>query len=348
MLTFAAFIGAVTAYNLHFRGFATAARWLLLADVVLLWLGNMAIMGPGLGLEFCFAGISTLPLLLFGKPQPWEFRLAIGVLVLVFPLGLALAHGLDNPPSAAYTAIAGNYYYVNAVFLAVVAGLVLNAYNRAADESFRLLEDQKAQTEELISRVLPAYVAEKVGTQNLVVADWHSEASVLVATVHGFENLYQRVSAVQLVEILSEVFREFDDLARELGVDKVNTLGTNYIAATGIDPARPAQHAAVARLALGMGAIVTRLSDTVQHDFSFSAGLSTGDVVSGVIGKSLPSFDIWGKTVETADALRERGATPSIVVNEAAFWRLRGDFDFEKVAEDAPRYRLRGERSSSG
>jgi class 3 adenylate cyclase len=142
------------------------------------------------------------------------------------------------------------------------------------------------------------------------------------------------------------VFREFDELAGELGVDKVNTLGTNYIAATGIDPARPAQHAAVARLALGMGAIVTRLSDTLQHDFSFSAGLSTGDVVSGVIGTSLPSFDIWGKTVETADALRERGAAPSIVVNEAAFWRLRGDFDFEKVAEDAPRYRLRGERAA--
>ncbi|MEE4277594.1 MAG: adenylate/guanylate cyclase domain-containing protein, partial [Halieaceae bacterium] len=344
VLNFTVFLLAVVAYNLQSGGLLHPARWLLVGTVCLWWGASILLMGKGVGLEYFLAGIVLMPLLLFDREEPRAHRLALLALIATLPLALLVLELLGREPGPSYAAIAPAYYYSNAAFLAGIVVMALYYYNRAADESFRLLEDQKAQADALIKRALPAYIVDKVGSDAPLVADWHSEATVLVATVHGFEGLYQRVSAVQLVEILGQIFGEFDELADHLGVEKVNTLGTNYIAATGIDPEREAQHLAIARLALGMSEIVERLSRAVEHEFSLSAGLSTGDVVSGVIGRSRPSFDIWGRTVEAASAMCERRRGSCVVVNEAAHWRLRRHFDFEALEDDSSRYRLLGER----
>jgi class 3 adenylate cyclase len=329
VVNFAAFLLAITAYNLQAAGFADSARWLLIVDCAFYWASNIAVMGTMIGLEYFLGGLLILPLLLFGREKPSQLYAALVFLALTFPGALLLEGTLDYTLPPAYAGITTSYYYVNAVVLAALVVLLISSYNGSADESFRELEDQKQKSDELIHSVLPAYIAEKMAADEANVADWHSEASVLFATVHGFDSLYQRVSAVQLVEILSQLFGEFDDLVAREGVEKINTLGTNYVAATGIDPTRATDHAGLARVALGMREIVERLSRTAEHPFSLSAGLSTGDVVSGVIGASRPTFDIWGKTVELANALRDRKLSSALVVNEAAYWRLRGTFDFE-------------------
>jgi class 3 adenylate cyclase len=212
----------------------------------------------------------------------------------------------------------------------VLVFLALSFYNRSADASFRQLEDQEQKSQELIHALLPAYIAEKMARRGANVADWHSEASVLFATVTGFDQLYQRVSAVQLVELLRQVFEEFDELVQEHGVEKINTLGTNYVAATGIDTSRSASSEQLARVAIGMRRVVEQLSATVDHPFGLRIGISTGDVVSGVIGEERPSFDIWGRTVELANTIRDDAANNTIVVNEAAYWRLKKAFRFQK------------------
>jgi class 3 adenylate cyclase len=165
----------------------------------------------------------------------------------------------------------------------------------------------------------------------------------LFATVYGFQDLARKVSAVQLVELLSQIFLEFDQLIEKYGVEKVNTLGANYVAATGIGESKQPDHAALARLAIGMREVVTHVSASVKHPFSLRIGMSTGQVVSGVIGDARPSFDIWGETVELANSLRGSAMANSIVINEASYWRLRDQFEVEAMQGDQGRFLLHGE-----
>ena len=346
VINFLAFLLAVAAYNLQAAGYADSARWLFIFDITGYWGLNIALMGSLAGLEYMLGVLLVVPLLLFGRGKERQLYAAVALILLTLPAAIFLEANLDYTLPPAYARILPNYYYVNAVILAGLLVLVVYSYNSSADESFRQLEDQKQKSDELIHSILPAYIADKVGSEHSTVADWHSEASVLFATVHGFESLYTRVSAVQLVEILSQVFSEFDELVAREGVEKINTLGTNYVAATGIDPAHAADHASLARVALGMRDIVAALSATVQHPFSLNAGISTGDVVSGVIGESRPSFDIWGKTVELATSMGDGSIDGAIVVNEAAFWRLRKDFEFQACSTDATRNCLLGAKPS--
>jgi class 3 adenylate cyclase len=92
-----------------------------------------------------------------------------------------------------------------------------------------------------------------------------------------------------------------------------------------------------------MRKIVDRLSEMVDHPFGLQIGISTGDVVSGVIGDERPCFDIWGRTVELANTMRDDAANNTIVVNEATFWRLKNTFSFEKRSGDEGAFVLLGE-----
>ena len=326
------FLACIVAYNLHAADHPGAARWIFIIAVTLDWNLNILLMGTRVGLEYCLGGVLLLPLLLFEKHQTRQMYIASALIIVSLPVAIAIEGRVaDSWPFSTVNPPA-HYYQVNSVILALLVFLSLIFYNRSADASFRQLEDQEQKTAELIHALVPAYIAQKMPEHGNKVADWHSEASVLFATVIGFDQLYKRVSAVQLVELLRQVFEEFDGLVEAHGVEKINTLGTNYVAATGIDPDREPSTEQLARVALGMRDVVERLSDTVDHPFGLRIGISTGDVVSGVIGDERPSFDIWGRTVELANAMRDDAANNTIVVGEATYWRLKQAFRFDRQA----------------
>ncbi len=80
-------------------------------------------------------------------------------------------------------------------------------------------------------------------------------------------------------------------------------------------------------------------------------GISTGPVVSGVIGRRKYSFDVWGDTVNLASRMQSAGVAGRIQVSEGTYWRLQHAFEFEtrgiielKGREDAPAYLLVGRK----
>ena len=344
IINMVAFLVALAAFLLHATRYGKLSRWLLLCGVLAQWTTVLLCVGRQWGIEYLVAGILLLPPLLFTRSEQRQQAIALGICIAALPLALWLESMTDLrvEMSENFMTVA---YYANAGALGAVVALVLNFYNNAAVNSFHELEDQKAKSDALVRSILPDYVAARLAEDESTVADWHQEASVLFATVYGFQDLARRVSAVQLVELLSQIFLEFDQLVEREGVEKVNTLGANYVVATGIGENNLSDHAALARVAIGMRDIVSRISDSVNHPFSLRVGLSTGQVVSGVIGEARPSFDIWGETVELANSLRGTAVDNSVVVNEACYWRLRDWFDFEAMAGEERRFLLCDEKT---
>ncbi len=83
-------------------------------------------------------------------------------------------------------------------------------------------------------------------------------------------------------------------------------------------------------------------------------GISTGPVVSGVIGRRKYSFDVWGDTVNLASRMESAGLAGRIQVSEATFWRLQHAFDFEtrgsvevKGMGETPAYLLVGRKQGT-
>ena len=321
------FIFCLVAYTCQERGATHVARWLALFAMGVYWLATTMLLGRFSGVEYFFAALMAMPILMFGRTQMPHMCLAIALVMCLFPVAVYL-QGFPELAVAMPGREASIAYYVNVFFLAFVVFAPVHFYNNFAASSYRELEINKQRTDNLVNSMLPEHVAARMTDQQTAVADWHQEASVLFATVKGFEQLHKRMSATELVELLGQLYGECDRLVREYDVEKVNTLGTNYVAATGIDPDKPANHHALAGFALAMKEAVARFAARAGYPFSLQVGISTGQAITGVIGRARPCFDIWGDTVERANAMRDAAIDNTIVVNESAYWRLQDRYHF--------------------
>ena len=338
LLNGALFLLALLALAFQSSGYTSLARWILLLIAGVYFPTIMVVLGKYRGVEYFFCLIIIIPVLIFSSRELVQRYLTIIAFVGIFALGVFLQSVVT--PMALSPDIFTFGYYANVILLTLCIFMTINFYNNFSIDSFHDLEVEKAKTDELVRNILPDYVANKIRENGATIASSHSEAAVLFSTIDGFHNLYKRVSAIQLVEFLSGIFDEFDELVRFHGIEKVNTLGTNYVVATGIAGTTIANHTAIAAFALDAMRVVKQASERLNHGFSYRAGVSTGNVVSGVIGHEKPSFDIWGETVELANSMRYTAIGNSIVVNEAAYWRLKDEFEFAVTGGDKHAYIL--------
>jgi class 3 adenylate cyclase len=311
------------------NGRTEQARWAFFSLTVVYWGVILVVVGSMRSVEYYLPLLVMFPILLFSRHKRKELFLAVGILLLTFAIAVYMQRVI--PPIQTIETLDDIAYYLNLALLSTTVFLVLDFYNNVAASSFHNLENQKRRTDELVRSILPEYIAERIRNQESVVADWHQEATVLIATVVGFETLSKRLSAVHLVEVLSEIFVTFDKLVKKHGIEKVNTLDTTYVVVTGIGEDKGSNHCAVASFALDALEVVRTFSEKLGHPLALRAGISTGQVVSGVIGDARPCFDIWGDTVELANSMRDSAVDNSIVVNEPAYWRLRVHFDFAAI-----------------
>src|SRR5262245_872530 len=104
----------------------------------------------------------------------------------------------------------------------------------------------------------------------------------------------------EIVACLNELFSEFDKLAEDVGIEKIKTIGDNYMAVAGV-PTPRSNHARMAtKFALDMVTATGRLRSRLPAPFSIRVGLYSGAVMAGVIGTRKFAYDVWGDTVNIA------------------------------------------------
>jgi adenylate cyclase len=343
-ITLFVFVGVLAGFALQWSGHTGVARWLLVTIVNIYWLGIMLAVGAMSGTEYYLAGLLILPVLIFSRAERSQTLLAMLTTIVCFALGIALTR--MTPPALVLPEtmwLIG--YHVNALLLAMMLFVAVSYYRWFAASSYRELEARKKQNDALVSNLFPSRIAERIGENSGTVAEWHPEATVLYASLTGFTQLYNRMSAVELVNRLALIYASFDRLVHRHGIDKIKTLGTTYVAATGIGGG-PAEHSAVASCALAMRDALNRFAAENALPLSFHCGVASGLAISGVITGTRPRYDVCGEALEIAARMREAAAGNTICVNELAFWRLRDDFELDTCEQTPQVYRLIAARES--
>ena len=197
------------------------------------------------------------------------------------------------------------------------------------DRAMAALAREQERSESLLLNVLPREIAPRLKAGESPIADAYEHATVLFADIVGSTMLAERLDAKQLVVLLNGIFSRFDLLAEKHGVEKIRTIGDNFMCVAGV-PRRRADHAqTMARLALDMCAYVDELRAAGEDRIDFRIGLNSGPCVGGVIGLRKFVFDIWGDPVNTASRMESHGVPGRIHLSDATYELIRDDFECE-------------------
>jgi adenylate cyclase len=319
-------LGYLPTLWLNHRGHHFAATtWLLLGSHVLV-ASQVLVQGTGFDVHLFFMLHTMLPFLVY-PPRHGTATLTLSALagidlVLVVALGDRLPHlGPEIPPE--------RLQLLRPILLGgLFATLAACAHyaRRATLIAEAALDRAHRRSEDLLLNILPPSIARRLKLDVGTIADGFAGVTVLFADIVGFTRLSSRLPPERIVDVLNELFCQFDDVAGRLGLEKIKTIGDCYMVAGGLPEPRPDHAEAVAEMALAMLPIVAELAASTGEQLDVRIGIHSGPVVAGVIGKRKFIYDLWGDTVNIASRMESHGIAGAIQLSEASRRLLDGKF----------------------
>lgn len=193
----------------------------------------------------------------------------------------------------------------------------------------RQIQLEREKVDRLLLNTLPAPVAARLKGGESRIVDRFSDVTVLFADLADFSRLAATLPAGDLVELLNDVFSEFDRLATLRALEKIKTIGDAYMVVGGLPTPQPDHAAAIAGMALDMLEAIGQLNTRRGSRLGLRIGMHTGPVIAGIIGQNKFAYDLWGDTVNLASRLQAQGLVGHIQTSETTYLRLKEAFHLE-------------------
>ncbi len=191
------------------------------------------------------------------------------------------------------------------------------------------LDRERTRSESLLLNVLPKTIADRLKDSPGVIADAYDGATILFADVVNSTPLTRDLSPREIVSLLDGYIVHFDELALRHGLEKIRTIGDNWMGVAGVPEAQDDHARRAALMALDILDYVRERQRATDRGLDFRIGLNSGPVVGGVIGRSKFVFDIWGDPVNLASRMESTGVAGRIQIGPDTKALLDDEFVLE-------------------
>lgn len=289
----------------HRFGRIAAALWLTTVFFVsLTWFTSL--LGRDSGVALNLIGTSAVAFAILGLE-----RLKLVALISAGGAALIIGSWILWPQPAA--GIYDDAAFIQQTFASAIVSIMAITFV-VIYYAFYLTRQAQARLQELMKSMMPDAIAERLmANDGETIAEAHEHVVVLFSDIVGFVEMSNRLGAVRVVALLDDMFRQFDSLAAEHGVEKIKTIGDAYMAVAGVPSPVYQPEDAMARFAKMMLHVVGDVGERHGVDLEMRIGMASGPIMAGVVGKSKYSYDVWGAAVNLAARLENIG-TPGCVV----------------------------------
>jgi|EndMetStandDraft_7_1072992.scaffolds.fasta_scaffold01728_6 class 3 adenylate cyclase len=194
-----------------------------------------------------------------------------------------------------------------------------------------LLAEQHRENDRLLLSLMPEPVGQRYREGEETIAQDHQNVTVIFADVVGLDKLTDEITSDELLVIVNKLTRQFDAAAENLGVEQVRTLHNGYLAGCGLSVPRLDNVRRTVDFAVEMQRTVDRFNVETGHNLKLRAGVDTGSVTSGLVGRSTLAYDMWGSAVNLAYQVQSGSPQAGVYVSSAVYEVMRESRDFESA-----------------
>lgn len=217
------------------------------------------------------------------------------------------------------------FFVMNIGGTSAVAFVLLQYFVNQKDRALDLLHIEQAKSEGLLLNILPKNIADTLKNEPRLIADKYDQVSVLFADIVDFTRISARMTPVELVGLLNQVFSYWDVLVEKHQLEKIKTIGDCYMVAAGIPRPRSDHAHILARMAIEARDHFA-LHSYGGHPLMFRIGINSGPAVAGVIGNTKFAYDLWGDAVNTASRMESHGVGGQIQITRATYELIKDEF----------------------
>lgn len=207
--------------------------------------------------------------------------------------------------------------------------------SRRLEKNMKKVDEMRKRTDEMLYQFIPKGIARMLrdGASAIETIQAYDAVSICFTKVVNFGAKCMKISAHQMVELLNQMYTLFDALTELHKVYKVETVGDNYMLASG-EPHHTPMHAA------HITEMVLQILETARNKLywpqkssgtkkekgnlprsmeplQFLIGCHSGPVVAGVVGYKRPRYCLFGDTVNTASRMMSSGSPDQIHISQS-------------------------------
>ena len=217
-----------------------------------------------------------------------------------------------------------NFALVGLIILALLLALIYR--------QFRLTQNARRRSDELLLNILPAETANELKQKGSTTARTYHDVTILFTDFQQFTQLAEKLTAEELVAEIDAYFTDFDQIIDAHGLEKIKTNGDAYIAVGGLPAQNQASAKDVVEAALSMreSVVVAGKERKLLNKpfFEMRIGVHTGAVVAGVVGFKKFQFDIWGDAVNIAARMESSGEVGKVNISSSTYALIKDDPHF--------------------
>jgi len=230
---------------------------------------------------------------------------------------------VEIPREISITILTSTIIFTFSVVYFVMESFVIKANNYQA-----ILENQNKKVESLLLNVLPKSISDELQETGKVKAKGFASATVVFSDFVSFSSTTKLLTPGKLVEELDIYFKAFDDIIGKYGLEKIKTIGDNYMFAAGIPEENHFHAIDAVKAGLEIQKAVSRiaLEGKVTFPFKLRIGIHSGPLVAGVVGKRKFTYDVWGDTVNIAARIEQNGISGKVAISESTYHLVNRNF----------------------
>lgn len=172
------------------------------------------------------------------------------------------------------------------------------------------VEEEKRKNVELLQMVFPSEIAQKLWRKETIEPQCIENVTMLFSDIVGFTAICSSCTPLDVINMLSALYTNFDHCCGMLDVYKVETIGDAYCVAGGLHRKSQYHATQIAWMALRM---MDFAGQQKAHDgtvIKMRIGLHSGKVLAGVVGVTMPRYCLFGNNVTLANRF-ESGSEPT-------------------------------------